>query len=63
MSFKRSDEIKGSVNVPLLATIPSIITRSSVLEQRRTQGLLVLASIGTLAVGLVCVRLFGPLYF
>ena len=62
-SFKRSDEIKGSVNVPLLATIPSIITRSSVLEQRRTQGLLVLASIGTLAVGLVCVRLFGPLYF
>jgi len=51
------------VNVPLLATIPTLITRGTVLEQRRAQGLLVLASIGTLAVGIVCVRIFGPMYF
>lgn len=62
-SFKRSDEINNYVNVPLLATIPALTTRGSVLEQRRTQGLLVLASIGTLAVGLVCVRILGPMYF
>jgi protein tyrosine kinase modulator len=62
-SFKRSEDINSYVNVPLLATIPTLITRGSVLEQRRTQGLLVLASIGTLAVGIVCVRIFGPMYF
>src|SRR5262249_53194042 len=62
-SIKRSEEINSYVNVPLLATIPNLITRGSVLEQRRAQGLLVLASIGTLAVGIVCVRIFGTMYF
>jgi polysaccharide chain length determinant protein (PEP-CTERM system associated) len=62
-SFKKSDEINAFVNVPLLATLPALMTRGSVLEQRRAQGFLVLASIGTLAVGVVCVRLFGPMYF
>src|SRR5215475_12686162 len=62
-SFKRSEDINNYVNVPLLATIPNLITRGSILEQRRAQGLLVLASIGTLAVGIVCVRIFGPMYF
>jgi succinoglycan biosynthesis transport protein ExoP len=62
-SFKRSDEIKAYVNVPLLATIPTLITRTSVLEQRRSQGLLVLASLGALVVGVVCLRTFGPIYF
>jgi polysaccharide chain length determinant protein (PEP-CTERM system associated) len=62
-SFKKSDEINAFVNVPLLATLPALITRGSVLEHRRAQGFLVLASIGTLAVGVVCVRLFGPMYF
>jgi len=62
-SFNRSEEINAYVNVPLLATLPALITRGSVLEQRRTQGLLVLASIGTLALGIVFVRVFGPMYF
>ena len=62
-SFRRSEEINAYVNVPLLATLPALVTRGSVLEQRRAQGLLVLASIGTLAVGIVCVRVFGPMYF
>jgi protein tyrosine kinase modulator len=62
-SFKRSEDIDSFANVPLLATIPTLITRGSVLEQRRAQGLLALASIGTLAVGIVCVRIFGPMYF
>jgi polysaccharide chain length determinant protein (PEP-CTERM system associated) len=62
-SFKRSDEINAYVNVPLLATIPALMTRGSVLEQRRSQGLLVLASLGVLVVGLVCLRTFGSTYF
>lgn len=62
-SFKRTEDISSYVNVPLLATIPTLITRGTVLEQRRAQGLLVLASIGTLAVGIVCLRIFGPMYF
>jgi uncharacterized protein involved in exopolysaccharide biosynthesis len=62
-SFKKSEEINAFANVPLLATLPAVITRGSVLEQRRAQGLLVLASIGTLAVGIVCVRILGPMYF
>jgi polysaccharide chain length determinant protein (PEP-CTERM system associated) len=62
-SFKRSEDINAYVNVPLLATIPAVLTRSSVLEQRRSRGLLVLVSIGTLAVGIVCVRILSPMYF
>jgi polysaccharide chain length determinant protein (PEP-CTERM system associated) len=62
-SFKRADEIGGVVNLPVLATIPALMTRGSVLDQRRSQGILVFASIAALAVGLVCVRMFGPLYF
>jgi hypothetical protein len=62
-SFKRADEIAGVVNLPVLATIPALMTRGSVLDQRRSQGILVFASIAALAVGLVCVRMFGPLYF
>ena len=62
-SFKKSDEINAYVNVPLLATLPALVTRGSVLEQRRAHGLLVVASIGTLAVGIVCVRILGPMYF
>ena len=62
-SFKRSDEINAYVNVPLLATIPALMTRGSVLEQRRSQGILVLASLGVLVVGVVCLRTFGSIYF
>jgi hypothetical protein len=62
-SFKRSDEISAYVKVPLLATIPALMTRGSVLEQRRSQGLLVLASLGVLVVGVVCLRTFGSMYF
>ena len=62
-SFRRSEEINAYVNVPLLATLPALVTRGSILEQRRAHGLFVLASIGTLAVGIVCVRILGPMYF
>jgi polysaccharide chain length determinant protein (PEP-CTERM system associated) len=62
-SFTRSEEIHACVDVPLLATLPALVTRGSVLEQRRSQGLLVLASVGTLAIGMICVGILGPMYF
>jgi len=62
-SFKRSEDVNAYVNVPLLATIPALLTRSSVLEQRRSQGVFVLVSLGVLMVGVVCLRTFGPMYF
>jgi len=62
-SFKRSDEINAYVNVPLLVTIPALVTRGSVIEQRRSQGVLVMASLGALLVGIICLRMFAPIYF
>jgi polysaccharide chain length determinant protein (PEP-CTERM system associated) len=62
-SFKQGTDLDTYVNVPLLATLPASLTRGSMLEQRRTQGMLVFASIGVLAVGVICIRMFGPIYF
>jgi polysaccharide chain length determinant protein (PEP-CTERM system associated) len=62
-SFKHSEELNGYIDLPVLATLPAIMTRGAVLDERRAHGLLVLASIGILVVGLVCVRQFGPIYF
>jgi polysaccharide chain length determinant protein (PEP-CTERM system associated) len=62
-SFKQSDEINAYVNLPVLATVPALLTRSSVLEQRRSHGILILASLGVLVIGVVCLRVFGPIYF
>jgi uncharacterized protein involved in exopolysaccharide biosynthesis len=58
-SFKGSDELNGYVNLPVLATIPRLTTRGSILEQRRAQVWLLLSSAGTLAVGLILIRFFG----
>jgi len=62
-SFKRGDEVSAYVNVPLLVTIPALMTRGSVVEQRRSQGVMVLASLGALTVGIVCLRIFAPMFF
>lgn len=62
-SFKKTDDIRAYANVPVLATIPALMTRGSVIEQRRSQGILVLASLGALFVGVVCLRMFAPMYF
>ncbi len=62
-SFKGGDEVKTYVNVPLLATIPALSTRGNVVEQRRSQSLLLLGSLGALAIGIVFVRTFAPMFF
>ena len=62
-SFKHSEDLTGYIDLPVLATLPAILTRGNLLDERRTQSLVVLASIGTLVIGLFCVREFGPMYF
>ena len=62
-SFKRSEDVAGFVDIPVLATIPTMVTRGNILDQRRAQGVVVFASIATLIVGIICVKIFGPMYF
>ncbi len=62
-SFKNSDDLAGFIDIPVLATIPSIVTRGAVLERRRAQGLLGMSTLGLLLVGLILVRLFGSRFF
>jgi polysaccharide chain length determinant protein (PEP-CTERM system associated) len=61
-SFKTGDEISAYVNTPVLATIPALLTRSSVLEQRRSQSLLIVSSVGALAIGVLLLRRFAPMF-
>lgn len=62
-SFKSSDDLAGFVDLPILATIPSILTRGAVLERRRTQGLLGISTLGSLLIGLILIKLFGSRFF
>lgn len=62
-SFKNSDDLAGFIDLPILATIPTIITRGAILERRRAQGLLGISTLGVLLVGLILVRLFGSRFF
>jgi polysaccharide chain length determinant protein (PEP-CTERM system associated) len=62
-SFKGSDELDAYVQLPLLATIPGVITRGNVLEQRRANGILFLASVGIVIAGVSLIRLFSSSFF
>jgi polysaccharide chain length determinant protein (PEP-CTERM system associated) len=60
-SFKSNDDLVGYSSIPLLAVLPAVATRGSVLEQRQARALVILGSFGALAVGLVLVRYAGAL--
>lgn len=62
-SFKRTEEVNSYVDIPLLATIPAIVTRATVLEQRRKRGWLIISSVGALTVGVIFIRFFGTTLF
>jgi len=62
-SFKRAEELREYAGVPLLATIPSVSSRANVLEQRRSQRILVLVSGLVLVVGIVSVHFLTRLFF
>jgi protein tyrosine kinase modulator len=58
-SFKREEDLAGYISAPVLATLPKIMTRGSVLEQRRTRQMVALASVAVLTVGLIVIRFFS----
>jgi hypothetical protein len=58
-SFKAREDLDGYITAPVLATLPEVTTRGSVLEQRRTRQILALASVGVLTVGLILIHLFS----
>lgn len=62
-SLKNGDDLAGFIDIPLLATIPVIMTRGAVLERRRAQGILGISTLGMLLVGLILARLFGARFF
>lgn len=62
-SFKTGEDIRESSTVPLLATIPAIMTRQTILQQRRAHGMLVLASIAVFVIGVASIHFYGKLYF
>jgi len=62
-SFKRGDDIRDHTSIPILATIPDVNTRGSVLEHRRAQRIMVLASGIFLIVGIVSIRFYVTLLF
>jgi G-rich domain on putative tyrosine kinase len=57
-SLKKVDEVESLVGVPILAAIPAIATRGLVLQKRQAQGVLVLASVTSLVVGIGAIRLY-----
>jgi len=59
-SIKKGDTIQ---NVPLLAMLPQIASRSTVLEQRRAQGFLVLASMSSIVIGILIIHFSVPFFF
>jgi polysaccharide chain length determinant protein (PEP-CTERM system associated) len=62
-SFKRAEELREYSDVPLLATIPAVSSRASILEQRRSQRILVFVSGLVWVVGIVSVHYFTTTFF
>jgi len=62
-SLKNSYDLSSFVNLPILATIPAIVTRGAVLERRRAQGLLGISTLGALFLGLILIQLFAARFF
>jgi polysaccharide chain length determinant protein (PEP-CTERM system associated) len=60
-SFKSNEDLVGYGNIPLLAVLPNVATRGSVLESRQARAVVIVASFGALVVGLVLVRYLGAL--
>jgi len=63
LSFKRADELETYIDIPVLASVPAIATRGRLLQLRRAQSVLILASVATVIVGVVCIRMFAPMFF
>jgi polysaccharide chain length determinant protein (PEP-CTERM system associated) len=58
-SFKDNEELAEYAGVPVLAVLPAVTTRGSILQQRQERAIIFLTSCGALAVGLTLLRVFG----
>jgi hypothetical protein len=60
-SFKSKDDFAHYTNIPVLAVLPAIVTRESILAQRQARAMLILGSFGVLALGIVLLGQVGSL--
>jgi hypothetical protein len=58
-AFNKAEDLDGYIDVPLLAALPAVMTRGTLLERRRAQSMLVIGSVGALAIGMAVIRSFG----
>lgn len=62
-SFKGVEDLRVLTDLPILASLPLIGTRGSVLEHRRSQRMLAVASLVIFAIGTVSIHLFTKFYY
>ena len=60
-SVKGNQDLEGYTDSPLLAVLPVVPSRGSILELRQARTLLLLYSAGVLALGMFVIRLLGPM--
>ena len=60
-SIKGNDDLEAYADLPLLAVLPVVPCRGSILELRQARAMLLLYSAGVLALGMFLIRLFGPM--
>jgi polysaccharide chain length determinant protein (PEP-CTERM system associated) len=59
-SFRSNEDLAGyGSGIPILAILPAVATRASLMEQRQARAMVSLASGGALALGLTLLRFFG----
>ena len=62
-SFNRVEDLRELTTLPVLATLPAITTRGSILEYRRSQRMLVFASAIFFVVGAISIHLYARLVY
>jgi len=60
-SIRGNEDLDGITDLPLLAMLPVVPSRGNILELRQARTMLLLYSAGALALGIVLIRLFGPM--
>ncbi len=59
-SFRNAVDLQDFTSIPVLVTLPLITSRRQIIAQRQEQGLLILASVVFLAIGLVFIPFIAP---
>jgi len=62
-TIKSADELKATVDLPLLASIPLQKTRGSILERRRQQLVAAMLCVGTIGLGAALIRYYSQYFY